>query len=214
MAILKKDMRKSTREEIEETPGRLAGQIILNQLHDNKFHMWFIGNTEGNQLYTVTLSNEEKAIVGFINEAIASNYINRKNIIAQINGSFGPKVVLVNLSLHKIHEVMENNFSASVQITPNTMTHQLTKQPIQTVIVNPNDHDFFVPLNIPYIIKKYSEKVELGGFDIEEHKDDKELSFYEIDKESKRYRHFSSWISHKWFLSNKNLKVFLTSPFF
>ena len=187
MAILKKDMRKLTREEIEDKPGRLAGQIILNQLHDNKFHMWFIGNTEGNQLYTVTLSNEEKAIVGFINEAIASNYINRKNIIAQINRSFGPKVVLVNLSLHKIHEVMENNFSASVQITPNTMTHQLTKQPIQTVIVNPNDHDFFVPLNIPYIIKKYSEKVELGGFDLEEHKDDKELSFYEIDKESKRY---------------------------
>ena len=187
MAILKKDMRKLTREEIEDKPGRLAGQIILNQLHDNVFHMWFIGNTEGNQLYTVTLSNEEKAIVGFINEAIASNYINRKNIIAQINRSFGPKVVLVNLSLHKIHEVMENNFSASVQITPNTMTHQLTKQPIQTVIVNPNDHDFFVPLNIPYIIKKYSEKVELGGFDIEEHKDYKELSFYEIDKESKRY---------------------------
>ena len=187
MATFEKDMRKLTREEIEKRPGRLAGQIILNQLYDNKFHMWFVGNTEGNQLYTVTLSNEEKAIVGFINEAIASNYINRKNIIAQINRSFGPKVVLVNLSLHKIHEVMENNFSASVQITPNTMTHQLTKQPIQTVIVNPNDHDFFVPLNIPYIIKKYSEKVELGGFDIEEHKDDKELSFYEIDKESKRY---------------------------
>ena len=187
MATFKKDMRKLTREEIEERPGRLAGQIILNQLHDNKFHMWFVGNTDGNQLYTVTLSNEEKAIVGFVDEGIASNYINRKNIIAQINRSFGPQVVLVNLSLHKIHEVMENNFSASVQITPNTMTHQLTKQPIQTVIVNPNDHDFFVPLNIPYIIKKYSEKVELGGFDIEEHKDDKELSFYEIDKESKRY---------------------------
>ena len=187
MATFKKDMNKLTYEEIEAKPGRLAGQIVLNQLYDNDFHMWFVGNTEGNQLYTVTLSNEEKAIVGFINEAIASNYINRKNIITQINRSFGPKVVLVNLSLHKIHEVMENNFSASVQITPNTMTHQLTKQPIQTVIVNPNDHDFFVPLNIPYIIKKYSEKVELGGFDIEEHKDDKELSFYEIDKESKRY---------------------------
>ena len=149
--------------------------------------MWFVGNTEGNQLYTVTLSNDEKAIVGFINEGIASNYINRKNIISTINRSFGPKVVLVNLSLHKIHEVMENNFSTSIQITPNTMTHQLTKQPIQTVIVNPNDHDFFVPLNIPYIIKKYSEKIEMGGFDIEDHKDDKELSFYEIDKESKRY---------------------------
>ena len=187
MATFKKDMRKLTREEIEERPGRLAGQIILNQLHDNKFHMWFIGNTEGNQLYTVTLSNDEKAIVGFINEAIASNYINRKNNIATINKSFGPQVVLVNLSLHKIHEVMENNFSASVEITPDTMTHQLIKQPIQMVIVNPNDHDFFVPLNIPYIIKKYTENTEGRKFEIENHKDDKELSFYEIDKESKRY---------------------------
>ena len=187
MATFKKDMRKSTRQEIEDKPGRLAGQIILNQLHDNNFYMWFIGNTEGNQLYTVTLSNEEKAIVGFVNEALARNYINRKNIIVQVNRSFGPIVVLVNLSLHKIHEVMQNNFSAAVQITSNTMTHQLTKQPIQTVIVNPNDHDFFVPLNIPYIIQKYTENVEVGGFDIEEHKDDKELSFYEIDKESKRY---------------------------
>ena len=187
METFKKDMRKSTRQEIEDKPGRLAGQIILNQLHDNNFYMWFIGNTEGNQLYTVTLSNEEKAIVGFVNEALARNYINRKNIIVQVNRSFGPKVVLVNLSLHKIHEVMENNFSASVQITPDTMTHQLTKQPIQTVIVNPNDHDFFVPLNIPYIIKKYTESIEVADVDIENHKDDKELSFYEIDKKSKRY---------------------------
>ena len=188
MATFKKDMRKLTRAEIEDKPGRLAGQIILNQLLDNNFHMWFIGNTDGNQLYTVTLSNEEKAIVGFINEAIASNYINRKNIIAMVNRSFGPKVVLVNLSLHKIHEIMKNNFMiASVEITSNTLTHQLTKHPIQTVIINPNDHDFFVPLNIPYIIKKYAENLEVGDFEIENHKDEKELSFYEIDRESKRY---------------------------
>ena len=149
--------------------------------------MWFVGNTEGNQLYTVTLSNEEKAVVGFIDEGIASNYINRKNIIAMINKSFGPKVVLVNLSLHKIHEVMENNFATSIQITPNAMIHQLIKQPIQTVIVNPNDHDFFVPLNIPYIIKKYADNIGGGELEIESHKDEKELSFYEIDRESKRY---------------------------
>ena len=67
------------------------------------------------------------------------------------------------------------------------MTHQLTKQPIQTVIVNPNDHDFFVPLNIPYIIKKYADNIGVGDFEIENHKDEKELSFYEIDRESKRY---------------------------
>jgi len=188
MASFKKDMNKLTYKEIEDKPGRLAGQIVLNQLYDNDFHMWFIGNTEGNQLYTVTLSNEEKAIVGFIDESIASNYINRSNIITSISKSFGPKVVLVNLSLHKIHEIMKNNFMiASVEITSNTLTHQLTKHPIQTVIINPNDHDFFVPLNIPYIIKKYTENIEVGDLDIEDHKDDKELSIYEIDKESKRY---------------------------
>ena len=188
MASFKKDMNKLTYKEIEDKPGRLAGQIVLNQLYDNDFHMWFIGNTEGNQLYTVTLSNEEKAIVGFIDESIASNYINRSSIITSINKSFGPKVVLVNLSLYKIHEIMNNNFMvASVEITSNTLTHQLTKNPIQTVIINPNDHDFFVPLNIPYIIQKYTENIEVGDLDIEDHKDEKELSFYEIDKESKRY---------------------------
>ena len=175
MATFKKDMNKLTYEEIEAKPGRLAGQIVLNQLYDNDFHMWFVGNTEGNQLYTVTLSNEEKAIVGFIDEAIASNYINRSSIITSINKSFGPKVVLVNLSLYKIHDIMKNNFMvASVEITSNTLTHQLTKHPIQTVIINPNDHDFFVPLNIPYIIKKYTENIEVGDLDIEEHKDEKE----------------------------------------
>ena len=188
MATFKKDMNKLTYKEIEAKPGRLAGQIVLNQLYDNDFHMWFIGNTEGNQLYTVTLSNEEKAIVGFIDESIASNYINRASIITLINKSFGPKVVLVNLSLYKIHEIMNNNFAiASVEITSSTLTHQLTKHPIQTVIINPNDHDFFVPLNIPYIIKKYTENTEGRKFEIENHKDEKELSFYEIDKESKRY---------------------------
>ena len=187
MKSFEKDNRKWSREEIESNPGRLAAQIVFNQLFDNNFYMWFVGNTEGNQLYTVTLSNEEQAIVGFTNEFNASNYINRKNIIRQISRTFGPKVVLVNLSLHKIHEVMQNNFSASVQITPNVMTHKFMKQPIHTVIVNPNDHDFFVPINVPYIIKRCNEDNENIGFEIEEHKDNKELSFYEIDRESKRY---------------------------
>ena len=77
MESFKEDLRKWTNEEIESRPGRLAAQIVLNRLIKNDFQMWFVGNVDGNQLYTVTLSNEEKAIVSFTDEYIASNYINR-----------------------------------------------------------------------------------------------------------------------------------------
>ena len=147
MEAFKEDLRKWTWEEIESTPGRLAAQIVFNQLIRNKFFMWFVGNVEGNQLYTVTLSNKEKALVSFTNESIACNYINREGIIKQINESFGPKVVLVSMSLRKIDEIMQNNMTASIEMGPNVITQQLMKVPMQTIIVNPNDRDFFVPLN-------------------------------------------------------------------
>ena len=146
MKSFKEDLRKWSHEEIERQPGKLAAQIVFNRLVKNDFHMWFIGNVDGNQLYTVTLSNEEKAIVSFTDEYIASNYINRSDIIRQVRKSFGPKVVLVSMSLYKIDEIMKNNMTASVSMSPNALVHQLIKTPIQTVVVNPNAHDFFIPL--------------------------------------------------------------------
>ncbi len=187
MQSFKEDLRKWTNEEIENSPGRLAAQIVFNRLVKNDFQMWFIGNVDGNQLYTVTLSNEEKAIVSFTEEYIASNYINRKNIIKQISRNFGPKVVLVNMSLYKINEIMQNNMTASIQMGPNTLTQQLMKSPIQTLVVNPNDHDFFIPLNIPYIMQKFDQSNDVLDFNVEEGKENKELCIYEIDQESKKY---------------------------
>jgi len=178
MEPLKPDLRKFSIEEIESKPGRLAAQIVLNRLIKNEFYMWFVGNVDGNQLYTVTLSNEEKAIVAFTDEYIAYNYINRRSIIRQINRSFGPKVVLVNMSLQKISEIMQNNMTASISMGPDMLTQQLIK---------PNDRDFFIPLNIPYIMQCYDgvEKGDLISLDTDE--ENKELSIYEIDKELKRY---------------------------
>ena len=187
MELFKEDLRKSSVEEIENKPGKLAAQIVFNTLIKNDFHMWLVGNLEGNQLYTVTLSNEERAIVAFTEEYIASNYINRTNITKTIRKSFGPKIVLVSMSMHKISEIMQNNMTASVAMGPNVLTHQLVKAPIQTVIVNPNDHDFFVPLNIPYIMQQYNQGDEVMQFSIEENKENKELCLYEIDRESKKY---------------------------
>ena len=187
MESFKEDLRKWTNEEIESQPGRLAAQIVLNRLIKNDFQMWFVGNVDGNQLYTVTLSNEEKAIVSFTDEYIASNYINRSDIIRQVRKSFGPKVVLVSMSLQKIDEIMKNNMTASVSMGPNALVHQVIKTPIQTVIVNPNAHDFFIPLNIPYIMQKCNENDDIMEFSIEGDKENKELSIYEIDKELKKY---------------------------
>ena len=187
MESFKEDLRKWTNEEIESRPGSLAAQIVLNRLIKNDFQMWFVGNVDGNQLYTVTLSNEEKAIVSFTDEYIASNYINRADIIRQVRKSFGPKVVLVSMSLQKIDEIMKNNMTTSVSMGPNAMVHQVIKTPIQTVIVNPNAHDFFIPLNIPYIMQKCNENDDIMEFSIEDDKENKELSIYEIDKELKKY---------------------------
>ena len=187
MKSFKEDLRKWSHEEIENKPGRLGAQIIFNNLIKNDFYMWFIGNVDGNQLYTVTLSNEEKAIVSFTDEYIASNYINRSDIIRQVRKSFGPKVVLVSMSLHKIDEIMKNKMTASVSMSPNALVHQLIKTPIQTVVVNPNAHDFFIPLNIPYIMSKWNENDDVLDFNIEEGKESKTLSIYEIDTELKKY---------------------------
>ena len=185
---LKPDERKWSHEEIENKPGRLGAQIIFNNLIKNDFYMWFIGNLDGNQLYTVTLSNEEKAIVSFTEEYIASNYINRRAIIKQINKNFGPKVVLVSMSIQKINEIMKNNMTASVSMGQDILTQQLIKSPIETVIVNPNDHDFFIPINIPYIIRycEESQDEESLILSVEDDKN-KDLSIYEIDPELKRY---------------------------
>ena len=187
MQSFKEDLRKWTNEEIESQPGRLAAQIVFNRLVKNDFQMWFIGNVEGNQLYTVTLSNEQKAIVAFTDEYIASNYINRSDIIRQVRQNFGPKVDLVSMSLYKIDEIMKNNMTAQISMGPNVLTHQLMKSPIETVVVTPNAHDFFIPLNIPYIMQRCNESEDIMEFSIEDSKETKELSIYEIDKELKKY---------------------------
>tara|TARA_Y100001938_G_C8092976_1_gene436248 strand:- start:2683 stop:3309 length:627 start_codon:yes stop_codon:yes gene_type:complete len=190
MNPLKPDLRKLSNKEIEDKPGRLAAQIIFNKLIKEDFNMWFVGNVEGNQLYTVQLSNQEKAIVAFTDEYIAHNYINRRDIIKQVNKNFGSKVVLVNMTLQKIDEIMQGNMTTtSVSMSTNgvMLTQQLVNSPMETVIVNPNDRDFFIPINVPYIMHLYGEAEEDDSSLLDTEDGNKELSIYKIDKELKRY---------------------------
>ena len=91
------------------------------------------------------------------------------------------------MSLYKIDEIMKNNMTTQVSVSPNELVHQMVKSPIETVIVNPNSHDFFIPLNIPYIMQKCDEGDDVLGFNIEDNKENKELSIYEMYKELKKY---------------------------
>ena len=77
--------------------------------------------------------------------------------------------------------------TTSISMSPNMLTQQLIKSPIETVIVNPNDRDFFIPLNIPYIMQYYEEVSKDDTISLDADEGNKELSIYEIDKELKRY---------------------------
>ena len=92
---MKADARKWTNKHIESNIGKLGAQIIVNQLIDNEWKFWFVGNTDGNSLYTVDLSSGEKVIVGFTTEDIAAAYINKQTIRNGLAKNFGSKVVIV-----------------------------------------------------------------------------------------------------------------------
>ena len=77
---MKIDSRKWTNDYIENNVGKLGAQIVVNELIKNEWKMWFVGNTNGNSLYTVDLSSGEKVIVGFTDENVAANYVNKAEI--------------------------------------------------------------------------------------------------------------------------------------
>tara|TARA_R100001244_G_scaffold65729_1_gene54312 strand:- start:949 stop:1536 length:588 start_codon:yes stop_codon:yes gene_type:complete len=151
---MKIDSRKWTSEHIESNIGKLSAQIVINQLIDNGWHMWFVGNTDGNSLYTVDLSSGEKVIVGFTTEGIGSAYINKGHIAEALSQNFGNKLVLVQFPLLKITQIMQHNMQVVNKIGPNLLSQQLQPSPITTMIINPTGVDTFLPLNGPLLAEK------------------------------------------------------------
>ena len=151
---MKTDARKWTNEHIESNIGKLGAQIIVNKLIDNDWKMWFVGNTDGNSLYTVDLSSGEKVIVGFTEEDIAVAYINREGIKKGLKKNFGKKVVLAEFPLLKITQIMQHNMQVVNKIGQNLLAQSLQPSPINTMIINPTGVDTFLPLNAPMLAEK------------------------------------------------------------
>ena len=192
---MQKDKRKWTAEYIEGNVGKLTAQIVLNNLIDNGYKMWFIGNTDGNCWYTVELSNNERVVVGFTSQEIASVYVNKPEVKKTLFKMFGDKIVLVEFSFPKIHKIMNSNHIHSHEITVgSTMAQNIIEafrpDPLETIILNPSGKASFIPLNVEYMMDKIiSEELFYDDDDDEDEDGQKSAVFelYKLDKETKRY---------------------------
>ena len=192
---MQKDKRKWTAEYIEGNVGKLTAQIVLNNLIDIGYKMWFIGNTDGNCLYTVELSNNERVVVGFTSQSIASVYVNKPDVKKTLFKMFGDKIVLVEFSFPKIHKIMNSNHIHSHEITVgSTMAQNIIEAfrpvPLETIILNPSGKASFIPLNVEYMMDKIiSEELFYDDDDDEDEDGQKSAVFelYKLDKETKRY---------------------------
>ena len=178
------DSRKWTTDHIEKNVGRLGAQIIVNQLIVNKWKMWFIGNTDGNSLYTVDLSSGEKVIVGFTAESIAATYVNKAEIKNALSKNFGKKLVIVQFSILKITEIMQHNMQVVNKLGPGLLSQSLAPSPINTLIINPPGADSFVPLHAPLLAGKLLEEGDIERDSLE---DRPIFSMYEMDEKVKRF---------------------------
>jgi len=173
MVKMKKDIQNYSVKQIEEEPGRLSAQIVFNELVENEMFFWVIGNTQGNMLYTVVLNNENKSIVGFTSEHILMSYINRASVKKTLLNSFGKKIVVVNMSFKYLKKILKSGVRTVEYVGGSA------PMPINTVIMNPNSKDFFVPFNVSY----FSDVMEGNVEDIERDVYEITTSYLEFDKE-------------------------------
>ena len=183
------DKRKWTAEHIESNVGKLTAQIILNNLIKNNWKMWFIGNTDGNCLYTVELSNNERVVVGFTSQEIGSIYVNKNEVKKSLLKMFGDKIVLVEFSIPKIFNIMTSNHVSSKTLGQGSILDVFSPLPLQTIIVNPSGKASFVPLNVEYILDKLINEDDYVCDDYDDDESEKSSVFelYKLDKETKRY---------------------------
>jgi len=180
------DKRKWSIEQIEKNNGKLGAQIVVNQLIQKKWKMWFISNIEGNTIYSVGLTSGEKVIVGFTAENIASNYINKNVVAKTLARTFGKKVVLVEFPLLKIGHIMKSNMEITTSKKNNMMINNLVPSPYSTIIVNPVGIDNFIPINVDIVMNKL---IKDGDVDLDDYDDDDEHNYniYILNQKEKKY---------------------------
>lgn len=171
---MKKDTKKISREYIIEKPGYLAAKIVYNNLYDNNFDLFFIGNMMGNTLYTVQLNNNERAIVSFTSNPLLESYVNRGVVKKTLNERFGNSIVSVKMNICTLDAIL----SAYDYDDENT---------VKTLIINPNTKDYFIPIRVDIFSSMIIDSGYFNEEDVEFEVDERDVQKMEYDKEEKKF---------------------------
>tara|TARA_R110000824_G_scaffold243187_4_gene431809 strand:+ start:3577 stop:4155 length:579 start_codon:yes stop_codon:yes gene_type:complete len=182
---IKRDDEKLLREDIIEKPGRLAAKIIFNIMCDKKFNLSFIGNTMGNTLYTVQLNNEEKAIVGFTDEKLLHSYVNRSKISKTIKNIFGGKIVSVTMNICTLGSLIDS--SSETALVMGDILNYKENNELRTIIINPNDKDFFIPFHIQTLSERLLKEGIVSQESIKKIDSDNDVRSLEYDNDINRF---------------------------
>jgi hypothetical protein len=147
MSELERDNDKISREEILKSPGTISAKIVYNIMFDNDFELYYIGGVMGNVLYTVQLNNKEKALVAFTSADLLQSYINRNQMQPKIKKSFGKKLACVKIAINVVSQLITQTES---KIAGGMLPPVGGGRPLDTVIINPNMKDKFIPISISY----------------------------------------------------------------
>ncbi len=193
MSSLERDDNKISREEIIKNPGTIAAKIVYNTMYDNDFKLYYIGGVMGNVLYTVQLSNKEKALVAFTTAELLQSYVNRNQMKPKMKESFGDKLACVKMTIDVVNELIKQT---EFKIAQGMFPQSIPGPRLDTVIINPNMKDKFIPISISHTSSLLSKpaleenpfnfgslKISMEDVDILEY--DKEDSIYLFTEEDR-----------------------------
>ena len=169
--MFEKNMEKLTTDEIENSRrGELSAKIVYNTIIDNNYNLWFICNEDGTSIFHVGLTNtNEGGVVGWTSLPLCLKYINRKVVKKVLLKAFGSSLVLSKMSLFHLRNML-SPFNVGV---------------LGTVIVNPCEDNFFVPIPLTYFPSIQNNKEE--DLELNLNIDDNEYANVEYNKETKEY---------------------------
>ena len=171
MMMFEKNMEKLTTDEIENSRrGELSAKIVYNTIIDNNYNLWFICNDDGSSIFHVGLTNtNEGGVIGWSSLQLCLRYVNRRVVKKVLLKAFGSSLILSKMSLFHLRNML-NPFNAGV---------------LGTIIVNPCEDNFFVPIPLTYFPATGKSKEEDLELDLDI--DDNEYVNVEYNKETKEY---------------------------